>query len=138
MKVLTEQSVEMMTTAYKDDVGLRFFIERHSNAGTTDCRSGFRAAANSETTFVRREANVKYNFVRRTSAATNGSAAPLEMELVGDAGSTPTKRLTAEQLVPYEMLLAGKSADAIEGYRKIFKETPRNVPVSEDRLNNWS
>ena len=89
----------------------------------------------SETTFVRRDANVKYNFVRRTSAATNGSSTPPEMEIIGQAGATPTKRLTAEQLVPFEMLLAGKSSEAIEGYRKIFKETPRNVSVSENRLN---
>jgi tetratricopeptide (TPR) repeat protein len=44
--------------------------------------------------------------------------------------------LTAEQLVPFELLMAGKSAEAIEGYRKIFKDTPRNVTVSENRLNN--
>ena len=232
-KVLTKQSVETMTTAYKDDVGLGFFIERHGNAlyfGHGGADEGFRAelvvsrdkgygvavmvnsdngqilrevirgvareygwdeflpapveiisldvtkvadfagrfqvnpdrvltitpiTVNSktvlqakptadpafellpisETTFVRRDANLKYNFVRATGAASNGSAAPPEMEIVGQAGSTPSKRLTAEQLVPFEMLLAGKISEAIEGYRKIFKETPRNVTVSENRLN---
>ena len=231
-KVLTKQSVETMTTAYKDDVGLGFFIERHGNAlyfGHGGADEGFRAELVvsrdkgygvavmvnsdngqilrevirgvareygwefmpapyeiisldatkvadfagrfqvnpdrvltitpitvgsktvlqakptgdpafellpiSETTFVRREANVKYNFVRPTSAATNGSAAAADMEIVGQAGATPTKRLTAEQLVPFEMLLAEKISEAIEGYRKIFKETPRNVTVSENRLN---
>ena len=89
----------------------------------------------SDTTFIRRDANIKYNFVRPTGAATNGSAPPADMEIVGPAGSTPTKRLTAEQLVPFERLLAGKISEAIEGYRKIFKETPRNVTVSENRLN---
>jgi len=34
------------------------------------------------------------------------------------------------------MLMAGKTAEAIEAYRKIFKDTPRNVSVSENRLNN--
>ncbi len=233
-KVLTKQSVEMMTTSVMDDVGLGFFIERHGNAlyfGHGGADEGFRAelVVNkdkgygvvvmvnsdngqilrevirgvareygwdeflpapfeifsldatkisdltgrfqvnpdrvltitpitvgsktilqaqptgdpafellpiSETTFVRRDANLKYNFVRRTSAATNGSAAPVEMEIVGQAGATPTKRLTAEQLVPFEMLLAGKISEAVEGYRKIFKDTPRNVTVSENRLNN--
>jgi CubicO group peptidase (beta-lactamase class C family) len=232
-KVLTKQSVEMMTTSVIDDVGLGFFIERHGNAlyfGHGGADEGFRAelvvsrdkgygvavmvnsdngqilrevirgvareygwdeflpapyeifsldAAKvsdltgrfqinpdrvltitpitvgsktllqaqptgdpafellpiSETTFVRRDTTLKYNFVRKTEA-TNGSAAPVEMEIVGQAGATPTKRLTAEQLVPYEMLLAGKIAEAIEGYRKIFKDAPRNVTVAENRLNN--
>jgi hypothetical protein len=89
----------------------------------------------SETTFVRRDAPLKYNFVRPSGAATNGSAAA-ELEVVGQAGATPLKRITAEQLVPYEMLMAGKTAEAIEAYRKIFKDTPRNVSVSENRLNN--
>ena len=232
-KVLTKQSVETMTTSYKDDVGLGFFIERHGNAlyfGHGGADEGFRAELVvsrdkgygvavmvnsdngqilrevirgvareygwdeflpapveiisldatkvadfagrfqvnpdrvltitpitvgsktvlqakptsdpafellpiSDTTFIRRDANIKYNFVRPTGAATNGSAPPADMEIVGPAGSTPTKRLTAEQLVPFERLSAGKISEAIEGYRKIFKETPRNVTVSENRLN---
>ena len=232
-KVLTKQSVETMTTAFKDDVGLGFFIERHGNAlyfGHGGADEGFRAELVvsrdkgygvavmvnsdngqilrevirgvareygwdeflpapveiisldatkvadfagrfqvnpdrvltitpitvgsktilqakptadpafellpiSETTFVRRDANLRYNFVRGASAASNGSAAPPELEVVGQAGATPLKRVTAEQLVPFEMLLAGKISEAIEGYRKIFKETPRNVTVSENRIN---
>ena len=232
-KVLTKQSVETMTTAFKDDVGLGFFIERHGNAlyfGHGGADEGFRAELVvsrdkgygiavmvnsdngqilrevirgvaleygwdeflpapveiisldatkvadfagrfqvnpdrvltitpvtvgsktilqakptadpafellpiSETTFVRRDANLKYNFVRGASAASNGSAAPPELEVVGQAGATPLKRVTADQLVPFEMLSAGKISEAIEAYRKIFKETPRNVSVSENRIN---
>jgi CubicO group peptidase (beta-lactamase class C family) len=232
-KVLTKQSVDMMTTAFMEDVGLGFFIEKHGNAlyfGHGGADEGFRAELVvsrdkgygiavmvnsdngqilrevirgvareygwdeflpapleimsldatkvadftgrfqvnpdrvltitpitvgsktllqakptgdpafellpvSETTFVRRDAPLKYNFVRPSGAATNGSAAA-ELEVVGQAGATPLKRITAEQLVPYEMLMAGKTAEAIEAYRKIFKDTPRNVSVSENRLNN--
>src|SRR4029450_3847214 len=47
-----------------------------------------------------------------------------------------TKRLTDDMLVPFEMLLAGKIPEAIEGYRKIKKETPQNATVTEDRINN--
>jgi hypothetical protein len=232
-KVLTKQSVDLMTTAFMEDVGLGFFIEKHGNAlyfGHGGADEGFRAELVvsrdkgygiavmvnsdngqilrevirgvareygwdeflpapleimsldatkvadftgrfqvnpdrvltitpitvgsktllqakptgdpafellpvSETTFVRRDAPLKYNFVRPSGAATNGSAAA-ELEVVGQAGATPLKRITAEQLVPYEMLMAGKTAEAIEAYRKIFKDTPRNVSVSENRLNN--
>ncbi|HEX6730568.1 MAG TPA: serine hydrolase [Pyrinomonadaceae bacterium] len=90
----------------------------------------------SETTFIRREAPVKYNFVRATNAATNGSGTPAELEIVGAAGAVKTKRLSDDQLVPFEMLLAGKISEAIDGYRKIYKDTPRNVSVGENRLNN--
>lgn len=90
----------------------------------------------SETTFIRREAPLKYNFVRATNAATNGSGAPAELEIVGAAGAVPAKRLSEDQLVPFEMLLAGKIPEAIDGYRKIYKDTPRNVSVNENRLNN--
>lgn len=91
----------------------------------------------SETTFIRRDANTKYNFVRPTNpAAGNGTSPGIGLELIGTAGALPTKRLSAETLVPFEMLLAGKIPEAIEGYRKIYKETPRNASVTENRLNN--
>jgi CubicO group peptidase (beta-lactamase class C family) len=91
----------------------------------------------SETTFIRRDANIKYNFVRPTNpAAGNGTSPGIGLELLGAAGALPTKRLSAETLVPFEMLLAGKIPEAIEGYRKIYKETPRNASVTENRLNN--
>ena len=233
-KVLSKQSVDMMTTSFLDDAGLGFFIERHGNAlyfGHGGADEGFRAELVvsrdkgygiavmvnsdngqilrevirgvaheygweeflpapveiisldaekvadftgrfqvnpdrvltitpitagsktilkaqptgdpafellpiSETTFVRRDANLKYNFTRRAVAGTNGPGAPADLEVAAQAGSTPLKRLTADQLVPFEMLSAGKISEAIEGYRKIFKDTPRNVTVSENRLNN--
>jgi CubicO group peptidase (beta-lactamase class C family) len=87
-----------------------------------------------ETTFIRREAPVKYNFVKPES--TNGGTADYELQLMTPAGPNPTKRLTAEMLVPYELLLTDKVAEAIEGYRKIKKDNPLNVTVTENRLNN--
>jgi CubicO group peptidase (beta-lactamase class C family) len=89
----------------------------------------------SETTFIRREANLKYNFVRPT-ADTNGGGTAAEMQIIAANGTAPTTRLSAETLVPFEMLLAGKIAEAIEGYRKIQKDTPKHNVVSENRLNN--
>ena len=91
----------------------------------------------SETTFVRRDSTIKYNFVRPSNPASGNGAMPaFELELIGPAGATPAKRLSAETLVPYELLFAGKITEAIESYRKIYKDTPKNVSVSENRLNN--
>jgi Flp pilus assembly protein TadD len=59
-----------------------------------------------------------------------------QLQIIAGNGAIPTKRLTAEMLVPYEMLLAGKIAEGVEAYRKIKKDTPQNVAVGEDRLNN--
>ena len=39
-------------------------------------------------------------------------------------------------MVPYELLMAGKLAEAAEGYKKIKSEKPNNVVVSETRLND--
>ena len=87
-----------------------------------------------ETTFIRREANVKYNFIK--PEGTNGGVPDYELQIVTPAGPNPTKRLAADTLVPSEMLLTGKIAEAIEAYRKIKKNTPLNVTVTENRLNN--
>lgn len=85
-----------------------------------------------ETTFVRRDSPVKYSFVRPEGSPTGD----YQLQLITPQGTLPTKRLTEDMLVPFEMLSAGKIQEAIEGYRKIKKETPQNVTVSEDRLNN--
>jgi CubicO group peptidase (beta-lactamase class C family) len=91
----------------------------------------------SETTFIRREAPIKYNFVRPASAAaTNGASNPPDLQIITAAGPNDAKRLSADMLVPFEMLLAGKIPEATEGYRKIQKATPKNIAVAENRLNN--
>lgn len=91
----------------------------------------------SETTFIRREAPIKYTFVRPASVtATNGASNPADLQIVTAAGANDAKRLSADTLVPFEMLLAGKIPEATEGYRKIQKATPRNIAVAENRLNN--
>jgi CubicO group peptidase (beta-lactamase class C family) len=85
-----------------------------------------------ETTFIRRDSPVKYNFVRPEGSSTGD----YQLQLITPNGPVTTKRLTEDTLVPFEMLLAGKIPEAIEGYRKIKKETPQNVTVTEDRINN--
>ncbi|HKY27237.1 MAG TPA: serine hydrolase [Pyrinomonadaceae bacterium] len=97
----------------------------------------------SETTFVRRDANIKYEFVRTAAKteATNGGngssvAAAESLKLVTANATTEAKRISNDSLVPYELLLAGKTTEALEAYRAIKKEKPDNASVSENRLNN--
>lgn len=85
----------------------------------------------SETTFVRRDANLKYEFVR------NGSGVVETIRLITPNGTSEIKRIGADVLVPSELLLAGKISEAIDAYRKIKQSQPGNVSVDENRLNNF-
>src|SRR5262245_11813781 len=71
----------------------------------------------SDTTFIRRDSVLKYNFVQ-TAGSSNGD---YDLQIVSPNGPTPVNRITADTLVPFEMLLAGKIPEAIDGYRKIKK-----------------
>jgi CubicO group peptidase (beta-lactamase class C family) len=84
----------------------------------------------SETTFVRRDANAKYAFARSSAGGVDS------IQITTGSGSVEAKRISTETMVPFEYLMAGKIAEALEAYRKIKKEKPDNVTVSEDRLNN--
>jgi len=86
----------------------------------------------SETNFIRRDSQLKYNFVRPEGSSTGD----YQLQIVGQEGTLQTKRLTEDMLVPFEMLLAGKIPEAIDGYRKIKRETPQNVTIREERINN--
>jgi CubicO group peptidase (beta-lactamase class C family) len=83
----------------------------------------------SETTFIRRDANVKYEFV---SSAANAADS---IKIATGGGTIQANRISADTLVPFELLLVGKTSDAIDGYRKIKREKPGHATVSEDRLN---
>ena len=51
-------------------------------------------------------------------------------------GGSDAPRISQGVMVPYEQLMAGKLAEAAEGYKKIKSERPNNVVVSEARLND--
>ncbi len=99
----------------------------------------------SETTFIRRDAPVKYTFIPHGpgAAAGNGvtgdSAAPnvvfSAMQIQVPGNNFEARRINAETLVPFELVLAGKLDEALEAYRKIKLEKPDNASVSEQRLN---
>lgn len=91
----------------------------------------------SETTFVRREANLKYEFLPPRSAGSNGHASTLveTMQITGGGETNAAKRISADTLIPYELLMSGKTAEAIAAYRRIKNESPNNVAVDENRIN---
>ena len=83
----------------------------------------------SETTFVRQDANVRATF------APEASGAPAKVTLIGGNNTSDAPRLTDAAPIPYELLQAGKTDEAVAAYRRIKKEQPDNVSVSEQRLN---
>lgn len=106
----------------------------------------------SATTFIRRDANVKYEFLSNVHSITataesagegagsgdvSGAMAVIgSIQIVTDRGTSEARRVSADTLVPYELLLLGKISEALEGYRVIKKEKPENASVTEDQLNN--
>ena len=91
----------------------------------------------SETLFVRRNSSVKYEFVRGApnDGASSATAGFTAIRLILPGGGAEAKRIAADMLVPYEMLMAGKVSEAIEAYRKIKQQTPQNVSIQENRIN---
>ena len=96
----------------------------------------------SETTFIRRDTDTKYEFVRTPSngGATNGDGSfqgsIATLQISNNGGTIDAKRVSVETLVPFELLLAGKISEAIEGYRTVKKVKPNNASIAEDRINN--
>jgi len=82
-----------------------------------------------ENTFIRRDQNIRYTFVRGASGVSD-----LQFAFGGGGGGTAPK-VSAERLVPFEHLNAGNIEKAMEGYRQIKKEKPDNAAVSQGRLN---
>jgi CubicO group peptidase (beta-lactamase class C family) len=84
----------------------------------------------SENTFVRRDQNVRYTFVKDTG----GKVGSIKIQFPG--GESQANRLSDDTLIPFEMLMTGRAAEAVEAYRKIRKENASAGAVSEGRLNN--
>lgn len=92
----------------------------------------FELVPTSDTFFVRRDSAAKYNFVR--SSETNPAAfGTIEIQVAGN--TFPAKRITAETLVPYELLIAGKQEEALDGYRKVKHANAASAAIAEQRLN---
>lgn len=84
----------------------------------------------SENEFVRKDAEISYTFAKSSSRSVD------KITLKFTEGGSEAPRMSKDAMVPYELLLAGKLADAIEGYKNIKKEKPLNASVQEARLND--
>jgi CubicO group peptidase (beta-lactamase class C family) len=80
-------------------------------------------------TFIRRDQNIKYTFV-------SGAAGASQIEIALPGGETiAAPKVSAEALIPFEMLMAGNIDKALEKYRQIKKDRPDAAAVSEPRIN---
>lgn len=84
----------------------------------------------SENTFIRRDANIKYEFVK----SDDGSVKSINLVTGGGTNSAP--RISVDNLVPFELLMSGKIEEAVAAYREIKSRQPNNASVSENRFNN--
>jgi len=83
----------------------------------------------SESHFIRKDAPIQYAFVKSA-----GGEADTVLVSSGDGTSSAT-RISPEVMIPYDYLMAGKFAEAVDAYRKIMQSDPNNVVVAENRLN---
>jgi tetratricopeptide (TPR) repeat protein len=84
----------------------------------------------SENEFVRKDAEISYTFAKGASGVVD------TIKLKFAEGGSEAPRMPKDAMVPYEQLMAGKLAEAVEGYKKIKKEKPLNAAVQEARLND--
>jgi tetratricopeptide (TPR) repeat protein len=83
----------------------------------------------SSTTFVRTESPGEFSFVMDAE----GSVAEIVLVLRGERKIL--KRLDRDYKAPSEILAEGKFDEAVEAYRKLKKEKPKDEAISERRLN---
>lgn len=80
--------------------------------------------------FVRKDVEISYTFVKGPSGNFD------KIMLKFTEGGSEAPRIAKDALVPSELLMAGRLAEAAEGYKKIKKEHPLNTAVQEARLND--
>jgi tetratricopeptide (TPR) repeat protein len=84
----------------------------------------------SENEFLRSDVSVRYSFERNASGKVDS------IKLKFSDGGSEAPRISPGELIPYEQLMAGRLAEAAEGYKKIKAEMPKSIAVSEARLND--
>ena len=84
----------------------------------------------SESEFTRTDANIQYAFAKGEGGKVDS------VKIRVNKGTSEARRLAKDEAIPYEQLIAGKFAEAVEAYKKIKRETPNNNAVEEERLNS--
>ncbi|MEN3336093.1 MAG: hypothetical protein V7641_5458, partial [Blastocatellia bacterium] len=90
---------------------------------------GFELLPISESEFIRMDGNAHYLFVRNA----DGKVDVIKRQ--SDEETAEARRISKDNLVPYELLVAGRASEAIEAYKKIKREQPDNVAIAEERIN---
>ncbi|HEV2859405.1 MAG TPA: serine hydrolase [Pyrinomonadaceae bacterium] len=83
----------------------------------------------SENSFVRTDADLRYTF----EPAADGQ--PPRVAILQGGQTLNAPRTGDAPLIPLELLLAGKTDEALAAYRKLKQEQPAHAVVSESRLN---
>jgi CubicO group peptidase (beta-lactamase class C family) len=89
----------------------------------------FELFAISENEFTRKDENHQFAFTK----GEGGKVDSVRIRFNGQP--VEARRLAQGDLSPYEQLIAGKFAEAIEAYKKIKREKPDDNAVAEGRLN---
>jgi CubicO group peptidase (beta-lactamase class C family) len=84
----------------------------------------------SDVEFVRRDAEISYTFVKGPGGIID------RIRLKFAEGGAEAPRMSKDDMVPSELLMAGKISEALESYKKIKKEKPLNAAIQEARLND--
>jgi tetratricopeptide (TPR) repeat protein len=84
----------------------------------------------SESAFIAKEQNIKLTFVKNPE----GKVDTVKIEPSGGRSIEAT-RMADGAMIPYEKLMAGKIAEALEDYRRIRREKPELPDTQEGRLN---
>jgi CubicO group peptidase (beta-lactamase class C family) len=90
---------------------------------------GFELLPISESEFIRLDGNAHYLFVRNA----DGKVDVIKRQT--DQETAEARRISKDNLVPYELLTAGRVNEAIEAYKKLKREQPDNVAIAEERIN---
>jgi CubicO group peptidase (beta-lactamase class C family) len=89
----------------------------------------FELFAISENVFTRRDENHQFAFAKGEGGKVDS------FRIRFDRDTIEARRLAQGEVIPYEQLIAGKFAEAIEAYKKIKREKPNDNAVEEERLN---
>jgi CubicO group peptidase (beta-lactamase class C family) len=89
----------------------------------------FELFAISENVFTRRDENHQFAFAKGEGGKVDS------VRIRFDRDTIEARRLAQGEVIPYEQLIAGKFAEAIEAYKKIKREKPNDNAVEEERLN---